>query len=267
MIGKIIIEDNHAINSDEFATLVSSGYELLPTTMENLPDVLDDVGENIKGFIFTDMGVLKNALTLIRKGRDKKHHTWCPVAMIGESNEGMYLPLGCRYFSNDEYTDLSTYFDEPLSLNILVVEDDPDIQDLLVKILSTEYQTDSATSGDEGIEQFFSGEYDLVVLDFMLPGSLDGQGVLNKIRSAGDETPVVVITAFHEKRREDKLYIEGANGYLIKPFSSIDTVADTIRDVLINEHQTSTLKCGDPSVVAEKAQWQQYSEELDSVLG
>ncbi|KMT21185.1 response regulator transcription factor [Clostridium cylindrosporum] len=104
------------------------------------------------------------------------------------------------------------------NINILVVEDDIDIQELIKEfLLSEEYSVDTASDGLEGIEKFNKGNYELVILDIMLP-KLDGYGVCKMIRSKSS-TPIIMLTALNEESDELKGFELKVDDYITKPFS------------------------------------------------
>lgn len=102
---------------------------------------------------------------------------------------------------------------------LLVIEDDRELIDLLTMHLTAEgYQVDAAADGEAGLRAFQSGQYGLVILDWMLP-SLSGIDVLREIRSADTRTPVLMLTARGEEA-DKVLGLElGCDDYLTKPFS------------------------------------------------
>lgn len=103
-------------------------------------------------------------------------------------------------------------------LRILIVEDDPDIQELLQAYLSEEgYDTISALDGEEALEKFHTGQIDLVLLDVMLP-KLDGYDVCRAIRAESD-TPVMMLTAMGSESHQLKGFDLRIDDYVTKPFS------------------------------------------------
>lgn len=103
-------------------------------------------------------------------------------------------------------------------LRILIVEDDPDIQELLQAYLSEEgYDTISALDGEEALEKFHTGQIDLVLLDVMLP-KLDGYDVCRAIRAESD-TPVMMLTAMDSESHQLKGFDLRIDDYVTKPFS------------------------------------------------
>jgi DNA-binding response OmpR family regulator len=104
-------------------------------------------------------------------------------------------------------------------LRVLVIEDEPRLAENMARSLreSAGYAVDIAPDGQEGLFMAESSEYDLVLLDLMLP-HLDGMKVLERIRKAGQRTPVLVVTARDEKESVVALLNAGADDYLTKPF-------------------------------------------------
>lgn len=107
---------------------------------------------------------------------------------------------------------------------ILIIDDDTGLCELLGSYLSTEgFAVDAAHDGAEGAERALSGDYDLVVLDVMLP-SLNGFEVLRKIRQ-GSELPVLMLTARGDEVDRIVGLEMGADDYLPKPFNPRELVA------------------------------------------
>ena len=106
-----------------------------------------------------------------------------------------------------------------MSCKILVVEDDNQIQELIVEFLSSQdYIVDTANDGVEGYEKFKSGEYDLVILDVMMP-RLDGHSLCKMIRSIDKEVSIIFLTALGDEENEIKGFDLDADDYISKPFS------------------------------------------------
>ena len=109
--------------------------------------------------------------------------------------------------------------------SILLVEDDPDIANLLDLHLSDEgYEVDIVSEGDEGLTRALSEDYALVILDIMLPG-MDGFDICREIRAEKRSLPILMLTAKSEE--VDKvLGLElGADDYITKPFSIREVLA------------------------------------------
>ena len=104
-------------------------------------------------------------------------------------------------------------------MRVLVIEDEPRVAQNIAAAMreGPGWAVDVANNGLDGRELCQQADYDLVVLDLMLPG-LDGAGVLRGIRAKGAGTPVLVLTAVAEKSSVVKLLNAGADDYLAKPF-------------------------------------------------
>lgn len=101
---------------------------------------------------------------------------------------------------------------------ILIIEDELDIQELLKNYLEEEgYETEQALDGIEGIGKFRKENFDLILLDVMLP-KVDGFGVLEMIRQES-EIPVIMLTALDDEAYQMKGYDLKVDEYVTKPFS------------------------------------------------
>ena len=110
-------------------------------------------------------------------------------------------------------------------MRILVVEDEKNLNDIIVKKLKLEkYGVDSCFDGKEALDYIFSTDYDAVILDIMLP-KLDGFEVLKKIRSQEIKTPVLLLTARDGIDDSVKGLDYGADDYLVKPFAFDELLA------------------------------------------
>ena len=110
-------------------------------------------------------------------------------------------------------------------MKILIVEDEPKTGDYLKQGLSEAgFVADLARDGVDGRHLAVTGDYDLVVLDVMLPG-LDGWQVLREIRQAGRHMPVLFLTARDQVEDRVKGLELGADDYLVKPFAFSELLA------------------------------------------
>lgn len=110
-------------------------------------------------------------------------------------------------------------------MKILIVEDEPKTGDYLRQGLAEAgFIVDLARDGLDGLHLAQSGEYDLIVLDVMLP-RLDGWGVLETLRRAGRETPVLFLTARDQVEDRVRGLELGADDYLVKPFAFSELLA------------------------------------------
>ena len=113
---------------------------------------------------------------------------------------------------------------------ILVIEDDVMINNLLCKVLSDNgYETDSAFDGEEGINKALAKEYEMILLDLMLPKKT-GEEVLGEFRKTRN-TPAIVLSAKNEVINRIELLRLGADDYISKPFD-VDEVILRIEAVL-----------------------------------
>ena len=103
---------------------------------------------------------------------------------------------------------------------ILIVEDEIDIREGISEYLSeVGYDVMVAEDGQEGIDLFKSNEFDLVLLDIMLP-KINGFGVLSQIREISD-VPVMMLTAMTDDYSQIMSFNEKADDYITKPFSVV----------------------------------------------
>lgn len=102
---------------------------------------------------------------------------------------------------------------------ILLVEDDPNLGSLLSDYLAVKgYDTDWEDNGDKGLKSFIDNQYDICLLDVMMPVK-DGFTLAREIRNLNNEMPIIFLTA--KSMKEDKLegFKAGADDYMTKPFS------------------------------------------------
>lgn len=110
-------------------------------------------------------------------------------------------------------------------MRLLVVEDEPKLAQYLSKGLGEHgHVVDVARDGIEGRRLATEGDYDLVLLDVMLPG-VDGFGVLRAIRSASPARPVLMLTARDAVEDRVRGLEQGADDYLVKPFAFSELLA------------------------------------------
>lgn len=126
-------------------------------------------------------------------------------------------------------------------MRILVVEDEYKVASALKEGLMHEgYQVDLAFSGEEGFYLLSTGQYDLLLLDLMLPGR-DGLEILKTIRNKGMNFPVLILTARDTVQDRVEGLDSGADDYLIKPFAFPELLA-RIRVLLRRGRDENTLR-------------------------
>jgi DNA-binding response OmpR family regulator len=131
-------------------------------------------------------------------------------------------------------------------VRILVVEDDKHLARSIKRGLEAEgFAADIALNGVDGLWRAKEGDYDLVVLDIMLPGR-NGYQVCAELREAGNWTPIIMLTAKDGELDEAEALDTGADDYLSKPFSYVVLVA-RIRALLRrgSRERPVTLNAGD----------------------
>jgi two-component system response regulator MprA len=112
-----------------------------------------------------------------------------------------------------------------MKAHVLVVDDDPRITELLRRVLAYEgYSVSVAASGDEALQKALERPPSLIVLDLMLP-RVDGLEVARRLRAAGDNVPILMLTARDAVSDRVKGLEAGADDYLVKPFAPDELVA------------------------------------------
>jgi two-component system, OmpR family, response regulator len=126
-----------------------------------------------------------------------------------------------------QHTDLTT--DAPpgteLPMRILVIEDDRDAANWLVKGLKESgHVVDLAIDGDKGLNLALEDVHDVLIIDRMLP-KLDGLSVIQKLRSEGLKTPVLILSALSDVDERVKGLRAGGDDYLAKPYAFAELLA------------------------------------------
>jgi DNA-binding response OmpR family regulator len=125
-------------------------------------------------------------------------------------------------------------------LNILIVDDNLELCDELKYTLEhNKYTVDTASDGNLALDKIFENEYDLIILDIMLP-NLNGTEILKELRQEKINTPVLMLTAKSSVQDKIRGLDLGADDYLIKPFS-INELLARIRALLRRNSDSKTL--------------------------
>ncbi len=110
-------------------------------------------------------------------------------------------------------------------MHVLIVEDDVRLGRVVTRILEEEaHVVETATDGRSGLDSGSSGGFDVIVLDVMLP-VLDGFEVCKRLRAAGVDTPVLMLTARDAIEDRVRGLDSGADDYLAKPFAFAELLA------------------------------------------
>ncbi len=147
---------------------------------------------------------------------------------IGKIEELMRKALGFK----------ATAKDQPYRLKkILVVDDDDQLRDMLLEVLSSlDYFPIGVKDGEEALSQLKIQDFDLIISDIRMP-RMDGLTLLKNVKEKAPELPVVMITGFPSICPVQKVMQEGADGYLAKPFR-IEKIDQLMRDLLSTERET-----------------------------
>jgi len=110
-------------------------------------------------------------------------------------------------------------------MHILVIEDDKEAAGWLVKGLrEAGHVTDLATDGEEGLNMARNGDYDVLIIDRMLP-KLDGLTLLQKLREEGNQTPALFLSALGEVEDKVEGLRAGGDDYIAKPYAFSELLA------------------------------------------
>lgn len=132
-------------------------------------------------------------------------------------------------------------------MKILIVEDEHKIAQAIRKGLEQErYSVEVLYDGDSGLAAVLGDTYDAIVLDRMLPGTVDGVEICRQVRAAGVQTPILFLTARDHVRDRVEGLDAGADDYLVKPFAFEELLA-RLRALLRRPHDAfdSVLRVAD----------------------
>ena len=126
-------------------------------------------------------------------------------------------------------------------MKILLAEDEVDLNNVVTRYLKKNgYSVDSVLDGEEALDYLEYGEYDLVILDIMMPKG-DGFEVIKKLRNKGNHTSVLMLTARDSADDKVKGLDLGADDYIVKPFDFNELLA-RIRAVVRRKYGNSSNK-------------------------
>lgn len=111
-------------------------------------------------------------------------------------------------------------------MRILIIEDEPKIAEAIKRgLVQEKFAVDIEHDGDSGLGAATSEAYDLMIIDRMLPGSLEGLDVCQQIRENDIHTPIILLTAKDQIQDRVAGLNAGADDYLVKPFSFDELLA------------------------------------------
>ena len=126
-------------------------------------------------------------------------------------------------------------------MKILLAEDEVDLNNVVTRYLKKNgYSVDSVLDGEEALDYLEYGEYDLVILDIMMP-KVDGFEVIKKLRNKGNHTSILMLTARDSADDKVKGLDLGADDYIVKPFDFNELLA-RIRAVVRRKYGNSSNK-------------------------
>jgi len=111
------------------------------------------------------------------------------------------------------------------AVRVLIIEDDPAVaEEIAAELRANGFVADIVGDGRVGLEKACAGSYDAITLDRMLPG-LDGLSVVTRLRAAGIDTPVLMISAMSDVDERIRGLRAGGDDYLVKPFAADEMCA------------------------------------------
>ena len=135
---------------------------------------------------------------------------------------------------------------------LLIVEDEEAIRSGLVDVFVYHgYEVETAENGDDGLRKALSGQFDLILLDVMLPG-VDGFQICNRVRQQDRRQPVIMLTAKSTDEDIVQGLTLGADDYVAKPFSVTQLVLRVqavLRRAGIDEESTREIRLGNGLVI------------------
>src|ERR1700742_3403469 len=132
-------------------------------------------------------------------------------------------------------------------MRVLLIEDDKDAASFIIKgFEETGHQIEHFADGSSGLFHAVENEYDVIVVDRMLP-KLDGLTIIQTLRASGNTAPILILNALHQVDERVKGLKSGGDDYLVKPFAFAELMARI--EVLVRRQRTpgeqSSLQVGD----------------------
>ena len=148
-------------------------------------------------------------------------------------------------------------------MRILLIEDEPGVARFVKKGLEEEgFSVDHASDGEAGLDLAELGGYDVMVVDVMLPG-IDGMTLCRRLRSGGDQTPLLMLTVKSQVKDRVAGLDAGADDYLTKPFSFDEFLARVRALARRRGQEIVSLVCADLSLNAVERRAEVGREVLD----
>ncbi len=157
-------------------------------------------------------------------------------------------------------------------MNILIIEDEYSLADAIAETLKKEnFNVNIKTNGEDGEDEALTGEYDLILLDVMLPKK-NGFEILENVRKEKIKTPIIMLTAKSEMSDKLNGLENGADDYITKPFSTRELMArvkiilkrtNNLEDIGILEFGDLTLDIKNAKLKCNENEIQINGKELD----
>ncbi|MGF6773722.1 two-component system OmpR family response regulator [Paraburkholderia sp. GAS199] len=133
-------------------------------------------------------------------------------------------------------------------MKILLVEDNEQVAGFLKKgLIEAGHVVDSADNGRDGMFLAASETYDAIIMDRMLPGGIDGLGIISALRATGNRVPILIVSALDEVDERIRGLKAGGDDYVVKPFAFGEVLArlDALTRRAHESYAETTLKVGD----------------------
>ncbi len=125
--------------------------------------------------------------------------------------------------------------------SILVIDDERIIREPIQEALELQgYTVTTASNGQEGIDAFLSGNFDIVLTDLIMLNGLSGIEVYKNIRALNRNVPICIMSGYQQDFEVQNILSDGANGFLAKPFT-ISELYTLVEKVLYNKKQINTI--------------------------
>lgn len=149
-------------------------------------------------------------------------------------------------------------------MRLLVIEDNHKIANVVRDVLTAEsFAVDVCYDSENGLNTALSDDYDLIILDRMLPGGMDGVEICQELRKADKHMPILMLTAKDQVRQRVEGLNAGADDYLIKPFS-FDELLARIKALLRRPHDNldAILTVGDLTLDTTSKKVERYGQSI-----
>lgn len=255
-MGYILVQHSHDVQFTQLLDTLRGQFEIVEATDAELVEVVERYQQQISGFVISHL--TEPALRVADLLTDERFNApTTSIAFVGKISMDLQLPYAAISFDLSSGTDLVSYLSEPRRISVLVVEDDEAIRDVLTLSLTTHFHVESVADGTQAMHALQNAQYDVVVLDVMLPG-VSGEEVFSFIRDSLPKLPVIIITAFDTKERELEFTFRGADAYIPKPFDSNLSFRRRLMDTLKSRHFKSASHTGIGQREAATIAWQDY---------